>query len=696
MKTPNFLQRLELEYEIQKEKERRERAELETREHARKYEEIYKTVAEYETKIEKAEAYAKRKENEAGKLSRALKKETRRAELKDWYIQRTEETILKLEKLAFSQRERAAGAVKSLQLKIQHGEDRTKKLREMFDDISAIVRRQAGQITKNNNEWVIFHEQLHNYGVIFGIRRKEISEKIQKMQDILGLSEEALHQHACLLNTRTIELDARCRALIKKNKELEDKIGKGLVARGAHIAKNQKKQFSTEKEKGKQKMKQRRLWKKYRRTACTSDTDSDSSSSTDSRSSSDSFDASLEPAYHLQLVDATLQAKESLKNMPHQFDMPWSVQRMTDMRDGVVYPDNRPPPNGLFSLYISDGEKNSRPATASNGGSLKTAAPLITGKPRQTSRKRVRFEAPNLQDLGDRDGIQLPSLPKRRKSKTAGHPLRYPRMINYSPLNRQGPGGPVVRQYAPREELDINQNYQSSLHTAGTQQAPVTPLPDLAPREAPNSEASFPWPSPIYARLFGPDYLESHRRKAEMIERASPSFGHVPLPALPSIISARAGSYRNHRGLSINRPRVADAQSTQYDDENINDETELHAEMETALPDPGMPGMWPNETPVDDRTNATTHEHVFEPFGDSMRRIFHGRRYQLAGGIVIFGVLVYAYVGQHAHHLWMAYNEVPPVALTKLRNAAMSTVRGSTPFTFNVMKVCNHDRSKLG
>ncbi|KAJ5992291.1 hypothetical protein N7451_008015 [Penicillium sp. IBT 35674x] len=336
---PDYLQKLELELEIRSERQRRQNAELRTREHARSYNELHEICTQYETKIAEAEGQARQKETEAGQLRRMLNEETKRADLNDWYIQKAEDVILGLEKAALTQREKATDAIKELQLRIQYGEGKTKQLRELIEKVSAEVNRCKKQATNDDKDWIDFHNRLLEYSKDFEQRRAEILLRIQSMQAMIGLSEEVMQKRARLLQNEGVELDARRSAVdtqIKRRKTVNDL---GLVA--GHVTKHQKRKNLAVKERGKDEKKREKmeraqvnLWKESRNN-CTFWTDNDSFCSSPS-----SFNATIESANEFQLPDP---ARQLPAGMAHAFDVPWASQRI----DGVFYPPwpSLSPPN---------------------------------------------------------------------------------------------------------------------------------------------------------------------------------------------------------------------------------------------------------------------------------------------------------------------------------------------------------------
>lgn len=679
-KTPDYLQKLELELEIRSERQRRQNAELQTREHARNYNELHEICTEYETKIAEAEGRARQKETEAGHLRRMLNEETKRADLNDWYIQKAEDVILDLEKAALAQRERATDTIKELQLRIQYGEGKTKQLRELIDEVSAEVKRCKNQTTKDGKDWIDFYNQLLEYSTNFEQRRAEILQKTQKMQDMIGLSEEGIQNRARLLQNEGVELDAQRSAVdtqIKWRKTVNDL---GLVA--GHVTKHQKRKnlAVTEREKeGKRRENMERaqvnLWKDSRNN-CTFWTDDDSLCS-----SPDSFNATIESAYDFQLPDP---ARRLPADMSHAFNVPWASQRM----DGVFYPpwpNFSPPISRMESLDLSDSDPELlTPALGDRiMSSMSDAAGvpqfITTAGPQLVQRKRVRFASPDRTGLGGVNEIERSSLLERSGSNADLHPRHDLDLAGPNPqrhaarrpsLNRR-PGKPVIHRHPCRLPPTSAPQIEHSQPTEPPLPHEVTPPMEPSPR----------WPESI-----GHQYLEgssSHSARSRVGMVAA-----LPLRTTSPVQQTRGVQKTNKKSSSSSR-QVEKARRRWRD----------KVPKSPTLPMP-MPGMWPGESPLDDKSKSTTKPHFLGPLSESvrgrLRRIIQRRRYQLAGGLVIFGTLLYAFVGHHSHHKWLVYNGVPQVILSKLRNSPTTVISGSTSLDFNVMNIVNYDRAKLG
>ncbi|KAJ5524267.1 hypothetical protein N7494_010917 [Penicillium frequentans] len=346
-----------------------------------------------------------------------LNEETKRADLNDWYIQKAEDVILNLEKAALAQRERATDAIKELQFRIHYGENKTKQLRKLIDEVSAEVNRCKNQTTKDDKDWVDFHNRLLEYSTIFEQRRAEILQKTQNMQAMIGFSEEVIQNRARLLQNEGVELDAQRSAVdtqIKLRKTVDDL---GLVA--GHVTKHQKRRNLAVKERekeGKRREDMERahvnLWKESRNT-CTFWTDDDSLCS-----SPDSFNATIESAYDFQLPDP---ARRLPAETSHAFDVPWASQCM----DGVFYPpwpNFSPPISRMESLNLSDSDTELlAPALGdthvSNMSDAAGVSQLITNARLQlVQRKRVRLASPDRTGMGGGNEIERSSLIERSGS----------------------------------------------------------------------------------------------------------------------------------------------------------------------------------------------------------------------------------------------------------------------------------------
>lgn len=678
-KTPDYLQKLELEVEIQSERQRRQNAELQTREHARNYNDLHEICTEYETKVAEAEGRARQKETEAGKLRQLLNEETKRADLNDWYIQKAEDVILNLEKAALTQRERATDAVKELQLKIHYGENQTKQLRKLIDEASAEVSRCKDQTTKDDNNWIDFHHRLLEYATLFEQRREEILLRIQRMQAMIGLSEEAMQDRARLLQNEGVELDAQRSAVdaqMKRRKAVNDL---GLVA--GHVNKHQTRKDLAVKEREKESKRRAdmeraraNLWKESRNT-CTLWTDDDSSCS------SDSCNATIESAYDFQLPDP---ARQLPARMAHAFDVAWASQRV----DGVFnppWPHFSPPISRMASLTLSDSDKEMITPTPDDTDMLimsdMVGVPhsITNARSQPTQRKRVRFASPNRTGLGGSNETESPSLLRQSRSNADCHP--------FCVLDLTGPNSPRHAARHPsllrRPEKPVIRRYPSRLPPTS---APL--IEHSRPTKTPLSHEVAPPVEPFPARppLIGHQYLEgssshSARPRTELV---------APLPLrTTSPIRGQRRVQKKKNKPSSNSRRV----------EIPRRKGRKRVLKSPILPMP-MPGMWPSEEgPLNvksDKTKAFLLGHVSESFGKRLRRLIQRRRYQLVGGLVIFGTLLYAFVGHYSHHKWLVCNVVPQVILSKLRNSPTTVISGSTPLDFTVINIVNHDRAKLG
>lgn len=194
-------------------------------------------------------------------------------------------------------------------------------------------------------------------------------------------------------------------------------------------------------------------------------------------------------------------------------------------------------------------------------------------------------------------------------------------------------------------------------------------------------------PIPARPQLIGHQYLEgspSHlaRSRVELVA--------VLLPRTTSPVQRPREVQKTNKKSSSNSRRV----------EKARGRWRKKVPKSPTLPMPmPMPGMWPSECPLDDKSDTTEPRlpgHVSESFRGRLHRLIQSRRYQLVGGLVIFGTLLYAFVGHHSHHKWLECNGVPQVILSKLRNSPTMAISGSTPLDFSVMNIVNHDRAKLG
>ncbi|KAJ6110666.1 hypothetical protein N7486_002901 [Penicillium sp. IBT 16267x] len=705
-KTSGYLQKLELELEIRNERERRQKAELQTREHARNYNEIHEICAEYETKIAEAEAWARQKEIEAGKLRQMLNEETKRADLNDWYIQQAEDVILNLERAALTQRERATDAVKEFQLRLHYGEGKTKQLRQVIDQVSAEVKRYKDQTAKDDDDWIDFHKRLLDYTALFEQRREQILSRTQRMQAMIGLSEEALQNRARLLQTEGIELDIRrstVNARIKRRKSLNDL---GLVA--GRVNKTRKRKTPAVKEReGREDAERARvnLWKESRNT-CNFWTDNDSFFSP-----SDPINATIESAYDFELPDP---ARQLPTRMAHAFDVPWASQRM----DGVFYPPwphFTPPVSRMASLSLSDSDMEMMTPAPSDTDMLTMSDAaevpqfIITNRPQPIQRKRVRFAAPDVTGLGGRNEIERPPLPKRSRSMPDFHPLHgldlpgsnSPRhAARHPPLNRK-PGKPVIRRYPSRAAIEVEFQHRSLIQSGGTREAP------LPPTSAPQIEHSRPTEPPLPQEVTPPIEPSPERPSSQPLQQlisrqyleGPPSHSARPRVELVAALPPRATSpVQRPRGVQKMGKKEMDNKRYSSNSRRVEKTKRRKKVPKSPTLLMPMPGMWPSEGPLDNESDTTKPRlpgHVSESLG-GLHRLIQRRRYQLVGVLVIFGTLLYACVGHYSHHKWMACNGVPQVVLSKLRNSPRMAISGSAPLDFNVMNIFNLDRAKLG
>ncbi|KAJ5777030.1 hypothetical protein N7520_000276 [Penicillium odoratum] len=683
-KTPNYLQKLELELELQNERARRQQAEQEAREHARDYDEIYKLTAEYETKIEEAEVQARTLVTEAGRLRRMLNTETKRANLNDWHIQQAEEKISNLELTAFAQRQRAAELVKQFKLRIHHGEAKTKRLGDLVDKISADLSRYKEQAAESNKEWSTLYERLQVYAGLFVQGREEIIQRTQRLQGIIELSEEAMQNRARLLQMHERELDSRRVAvnaqLMKTNtmndiRLVVDRVTKNRTSKPLAV-KEREKRLNMERAKV-------NLWQETRNTR-TFWTDYDSSASEST---------TVESVYDFQFPHP---AKQMPDRMTHPFDVPWASHRI----DGVFdppWPQFSPPVTRMASLNLSDSDMEMLSPLASDTDMLSVSEAVqfprfIIHSPAQSiQRKRVRFTVPEMTGLGGRNEVERPSLPKRRRSDTDIHPLSNPprRIFRHPPLNRV-PGKTAIRKFPSRAAIRVEFQYHSSIQSGGTRQVPLSPASAaIEPSEPPPSqEATLPMPtrkgSPSPPQqLIGHQYFEDPSQPVRsQTERVTTTSPRSTSPVLqPRGVRKVKKKHRRKDSSSLRRER----------------KTKVRKKMAPpTLPMP-MPGMWP-ESPFDeyDATKLRPLGHVSESLGGRLSRFIQRRGYQLVGGLVIFGTLLYACVGHQSHHKWMVYNDVPSVVLSKLRNSPTSVIGGSTALDFNIMSMFSQDRAKLG
>ncbi|KAJ5649416.1 uncharacterized protein N7484_003139 [Penicillium longicatenatum] len=623
-KTSDYLQKLEFELQIQSERERRQKAELRTSEHVQNYSELHEICAEYETKIAETEAWAKQREIEAGKLRQTLSEETKRADTNDWYIQQAEDAILKLEKAALTQRERASDVVKELQLRIHYGEEKTKELRELMEEVSTEVYKYKNQTAKEDNNWIDFYDRLLNYAELFEQKREQILLITQRMQAMIGLSEEAIQKRARLLQNEEVELDVRRSAedaQIRRRKTVNDQ---GLVV--SRVTESQKKKTLAVKEREKRENEERarvKLWKESRDT-CTFWTDDDRFCS-----SPDSFNATIESAYDFQLPDP---ARQLPARMSHAFDVSWASERM----DGVFcppWPDFSPPISQMASLDLSDSDTDI--LTVSDAAEVPQFT--ITARPQMIQRKRVRFAVPDVTGLGGRNEIERPSLPKRSKSVPDFHSLHGLDLPGSNssihtarhPSLHQRSGKPAIRRYPSRAAIEVESQYRSSIHSGGTREEPLqlTSAPQIEysrpselplPQEAipPTEPSSTRLPSQPLQQLISHQYLEassSHSaRSQDQLVAGLP-------PRTTSLVQRRRGV-----GMPGKRDTRKKCSSNSGRMEKVRWRRRKKVPKSSTLPMP-MPGMWPSEVPLNNESDTTKPRligHVFESFGGGCTESF--------------------------------------------------------------------------